>query len=618
MGKQRGEMVTGLGVSQGRPMLRHAAVVVAAVYLSFAAVTEGEMEDASVMEDVTLVSQMQEMLGEDNGPPAEGERDAFNEIQGFSMRAGATVLKGKSMAACENVCLQEAECRSFSYRLKDEECIWSTASLVFDPDFMFASKSENPAAHKKYRVFAGMSYRTQGWTIVAGLTQGECEAMCSGTEKCRAYSFRARDKLCLLGPKGIAYSMDFNYFEKKGIPYEPFPLLPPGGSYKCTGSLCPPEKEVEAEPEPATNDARLKSLENTAKITEVAADKEMAKAKSQEAADKATMKRDKLKEKAELAELKNKDFSQLSEKEQKLVMADNERLAKEEETLKLDAANAEIEDKAQANGKSVEEFKEHATKQAWTTEQRANAAKERELKEGHKATDLMLENMAAKDAEFKAVHEMMKAKNADADAALEEVRQNAEDAWIDEKEEKKVAKEKKELRVKAAGMNAATEVMLKIDSNKAKGIEKDNEESMTKRSVEAQQKDALTGQERARKMAEGTKQKEKIAKEERAQIQKQMSGLEKQIKAGGEELSEVEAKKYVTLSIAHAKAAKAANATEYQEKVTLRAKNHAEKLQKLNEAELLKVKEKADKKVSMVQQAEQAAAGDSSEAAAKA
>jgi len=607
-------------------MLRHAAVVVAAVYLSFAAVTEGEMEGTSAMEDVTLVSQMKEMLGEANGPPAEGERDAFNEIQGFSLKAGATVLKGKSMAACENVCLQEAECRSFSYRLKDEECIWSTASLVFDPDFMFGSKSENPAAHKKYRVFAGMSYRTQGWTIVAGMTQGECEAMCSGTNKCKAYSYRARDKLCLLGPKGIAYSMDFNYFEKKGIPYEPFPLLPPGGTYKCTGSLCPPEKEAKEEPEPATNDPRLKSMENTVKITEVAADQEMAKAKSMEASDKATMKRDTLKEKAELAELKDKDFSQLSDQEQKLVTADNERLAKEEETLKLDAANAEIEDKARANGKSVEEFKEHATKQAWTTEQRAQSAKDRELKEGHKATEMMLENMAAKDAEFKAIQEMMKAKNADADAALEEVRKNAEDSWINEKEEKKVAKEKKELKVKAAGMNAATEVMLKIDSNRAKGIAKDNDESMNKRSVEAQQKDALTGQERARKMAEGTKQKEKIAKKERAQIQKEMSGMENKIKEGKEEMSEVEAKKYVTLSIAHAKAsqaaneiaAKAANATEYQAKVTMRAKNHGEKLQKLNEAELLKVKEKADKKVAMVQHAEQAAAGDSSEAAAKA
>jgi len=611
-------MVTG-----HRPLLRHAAVVVAAVYISLAVVTEGEMED------VTLVSQMEDYIQEtetERNIPAEGEDDAFNEIQGFSLRAGATVLKGKTLAACENVCLQEAECRSFSYRLKSEECIWSTASLVFDPDFMFAAKTTDPTAQSKYRQFSGMSYRTQGWTIVGGLLRGECEAMCSGTTSCKAYSYRARDKLCLLGPKGIAYSMDFNYFEKKGIPYEPFPLLPPGGSYSCTGSLCPPKKEEAEEAPAATEDPKLKTMEGSVKITESKADAEMAKAKALVAQNSATLKRDKLKEHAELAELKNKDYDVLSEEEKTLIDADNERLAKMEEELKMDAANSEIEDKAKANGKSLEEFKEHSTKQAWTTEQRANAAKERELKQGAKATELMMQNMAANDEEFKAIHEMMKAKDADADAALEEVRKNAEDSFIDEKEEKKVMKEKKELKAKMAGARAANEVLSKLDDTKVQGIEKANDETMTKRSVEANQKDALSGQERARKMAEATKLKERQTKQERATIQKEMAAMEKKIKEGGTEVNEVDAKKYVTLSLAHAKAdqaaqemsAKTANATEYQQKVTLRAKNHAEKLQKLNEAELLKVKEKADKKVATVQYAEQSNAAGSSEVAQKA
>merc|ERR1712093_324359 len=139
------------------------------------------------------------------------------------MRAGATVLKGSSYQDCENACETEKKCRSFSYRVMDNTCIWSTASLTFDPDFMFAAEVEAcrenmksglcEAQEKKYRVFAGMSYRTQGWTIIGGVSKSQCEAMCSKTNDCKAYSARAKDKLCLLGPKGITYSLDFNYYE---------------------------------------------------------------------------------------------------------------------------------------------------------------------------------------------------------------------------------------------------------------------------------------------------------------------------------------------------------------------------------------------------------------------
>jgi hypothetical protein len=102
-------------------------------------------------------------------------------------------------------------CRSFSYKKEDHTCIWSKASLTFDPDFMFAAKTTKVGAKRKYRVFSGMSYRTEGWTIIGGVDRNTCEEMCSANDGCRAYSARSRDNLCLLGPKGITYSESFIY-----------------------------------------------------------------------------------------------------------------------------------------------------------------------------------------------------------------------------------------------------------------------------------------------------------------------------------------------------------------------------------------------------------------------
>jgi len=575
-------------------MPRHAAAAVTLVYVVLAMVSEASMEDVTEQtgEDALLLTS------------AEGENDAFTEIEGFAMRSGATVLPGETQAGCENKCLSESECRSFSYRLKDSTCIWSTSSLTFDPDFMFGSKTEDPTARKQYREFEGMSYRTQGWTIVHGVDTGPCAAMCTATAACKAYSSRTRDKLCLLGPKGITYSMDFNYFEKKGIPYEPFPLLPPGGAYKCTGSLCPPEQDESAEAPAATEDPQVQAMEGTVKVKVSVADKAMAKAESDEAAGKAEIQKDKLETSEAAEKLRAANALKLGDEEQTLIAANNERLAKEEETLKLDFANAAVQGEASQLKHRAEAERERATKDAWTTKKRAELASERELKDGQRQTSLMLENIAAENVQFQAVHKMIKSKQAEADAHLEDMKKDAEDSWIEEKEEKKVAKEHKELKQKQAGSGAALEVVQKLAQKRMDTVGSENAETMMKMTAEANQKSAVTDQANAREMALATTEREKVTKQQQNQIKKEMEALQAQAKDAQRELTEVEAKKFVTLSLAHAEAEqagnemkyKASNATEYQTKLGIKAQAHAENLQKLNEAELIKVKEVSDKK----------------------
>merc|ERR1711871_1702003 len=605
MGSREMEARTPLHPMQRR--LRLLMVWTIAVYLAFACVAEGAMED------ITEADAAQVFASERSSPAAEGDDDAFNEIEGFAMRAGATVLPGTEFAACENICLQEESCRSFSYRLHDKQCIWSTASLVFDPDFMFAAKTSDPTASKKYRKFEGMSYRTQGWTIIGGVDRAGCESMCTNAAGCKAYSSRARDNLCLLGPKGITYSQDFSYYEKAGIPYEPFPLLPPGGSYSCTGSLCPPPSDGDNAAPPATEDPKLEAMEGNVKSKLSKADHAMAKAESDEARSKAEVAKDKVATKESIQKLREKDETQLSDEEREIIQKDNQRLAQEEETLKLNFANEEIQEKMGQNGKSEAEMRESATKNAWTTEQRAQIAAERELKDGHRQTNLMMEQMAANNEEFQAVHRMMAAKEAQADAELASVKSKAQDDWIEEKEEKKLAKEHKELSSKSSAAGAANEVVQKLSAHRADMVGQESAEHVAKLSVEAKNKDAVNDQERAKKMSEKTAEMEKETKQEQAGIHAEMADLEKAGKEGGRQMTELEAKKYVTLSLAHEKAKEAAqemkekadNATRTMDLLKLKAQGHAENLQKLNEQELTRIKEKSDKKEITAKEVEQ-------------
>merc|ERR1712072_365842 len=319
--------------------------------------------------------------------PAEGSDNAFSEIAGFSLRTGATVLKNKSKPACENLCLKEPKCRSFSYRKNDKLCIWSISSLIFDPDFIFAAKT-SLSKRRAYRKFSGMAVDPQGWTIVGGRTLDACEAMCTPHPGCKAYSYRSRDKLCLLGPKGIVYSDDFNYYERKGLKKLPFPMPPPGG--KCTGSLCalPPKPAGAAAAPNPTNDPALKALEGAVKAREKAAAKDMMKAKIDDANAKAKIAEEEKKASEKIHKLKSKDRSQLTAEERALLDKGDEKLAKQQEIMKLQFADAEMKQKALEASGGAARAKERSTKQAFATSDRAKQAAEREVKEGGSAAEM--------------------------------------------------------------------------------------------------------------------------------------------------------------------------------------------------------------------------------------
>jgi colicin import membrane protein len=255
----------------------------------------------------------------------------------------------------------------------------------------------------------------------------------------------------LLGSNGIQYSEDFNYYEKAGLDKIPFPMLPPGAS-KCTGALCGGDKKPTKKPcDPATESAAVKAMEGAEKARQKQADAEMKAAKADVAKAKATMARDAIKAKEKIAKLRIKDASLLTEAEKKMLAQANEKMAKREETLKLQFASSEIRDKASGAKRAAKRSEERATKEAYGTTERSKRAAERELKAGHKATDMELEKMALNDAEFKAVHEDMKSKNAKADEDLKLLKAKSSVSGLKEQESKEVAQKKAKLKSEGQG-----------------------------------------------------------------------------------------------------------------------------------------------------------------------
>merc|ERR1719502_286773 len=394
------------GMSAGCSRCLHAAVAVVCMTLC---VVEGDTEGAGV------VSRMNQMESE-AGIPAEGFNGAYRPIPGFAMRAGATVIKQATKMQCENKCTSEKDCRSFSYRMSDRTCIWSLSSLSFDPDFMFGVKSSNPNARSKFREFDGMFYRSQGWTIVGGVSPARCRAMCVATKQCKAYSARARDKLCLMGPKGVAYSEDFTYYEKRGIPYVPFPLLPPGAKFSCTGSMCPKQPKAVDDP---TRDPVLGAMEQAAKSAKKTASADEAKALAVKAETAATIVAEKLKTAEEIEKVKAADREKLVKMETKTRLGDIAKLSEAEQKLQRNAADAEAQSQEERAAKKAEAEKERQAKALRAEEKRTAELMKRSLADGDRAQNEIMEKMAAKDKDFKALHEKMKAGHANEQAKLD-------------------------------------------------------------------------------------------------------------------------------------------------------------------------------------------------------
>jgi hypothetical protein len=119
------------------------------------------------------------------------------------------------MGQCKAECNRQPLCKSYSFNAKTNGCLWSSDNLKYDPEFVFALKPTEGDGN--YEEIPGMTYHHKGWLRTTGTTKAGCEDLCNKGNNCRAYSFRARDNMCMLTGKDIGVNMEWDYYERTGV-----------------------------------------------------------------------------------------------------------------------------------------------------------------------------------------------------------------------------------------------------------------------------------------------------------------------------------------------------------------------------------------------------------------
>jgi len=156
-----------------------------------------------------------------------GPKPSYYKIPFFVLKAGSTkVIKAKKASDCEDACTQRKACKSYSFSVIKQDCLWSKFALMFNGDFSFYSKRtgqgkkiSGDSRMSRYRQFFGMMYQDNTWTRYTGPSRAKCQKMCdtasnSENQTCHGYSYRSKDKTCLLSANGLFYDTDYDYYER--------------------------------------------------------------------------------------------------------------------------------------------------------------------------------------------------------------------------------------------------------------------------------------------------------------------------------------------------------------------------------------------------------------------
>merc|ERR1712167_303983 len=101
---------------------------------------------------------------------AGGATASYYKVPFFVLKAGSTkIRKAKTSADCEQACSQRKTCKSFSFSVNKQDCIWSTDALSFNGGFSFFSKrtgtGKKMSGNKRlsrYREFFGLLLTANG------------------------------------------------------------------------------------------------------------------------------------------------------------------------------------------------------------------------------------------------------------------------------------------------------------------------------------------------------------------------------------------------------------------------------------------------------------------------
>merc|ERR1711907_270045 len=122
-------------------------------------------------------------------------KTGYIRIPNFVMKHMGQELNVRGPAACEKECDKHKDCKSYSFRAKDNLCVWSIEAMHYRYDWTFYTKVHEMNAfgkmkhNGKYRKFPGIVYQEPGYAKYKNKSVHQCQTICTKVKKCKASSY---------------------------------------------------------------------------------------------------------------------------------------------------------------------------------------------------------------------------------------------------------------------------------------------------------------------------------------------------------------------------------------------------------------------------------------------
>merc|ERR1712159_587766 len=204
----------------GRAALAHLlfAVLLCTQFARGASSPEGGdllgLTEKKLLEDQLDIPKKKAVPSEDNLLP----EDSYHAFNGFLVEGSKSVVR-KGKPQCEELCNRNVECRSYSFRQRDNTCVISKKSLRYNPSWEFYARGLKPdhtgklIDSNRFHGFPGMF--ADGFETKHDVDKEECRETCEANPRCRSYSFRKHTKSCILSNSGVQYNPEYVYYENE-------------------------------------------------------------------------------------------------------------------------------------------------------------------------------------------------------------------------------------------------------------------------------------------------------------------------------------------------------------------------------------------------------------------
>merc|ERR1711998_320830 len=146
----------------------------------------------------------------------------FHRIRHIEFSYQSREVPAESRMDCEDVCVQDGGCKSFSFRARDNKCLTSPYSLDYSAGWTLNLKAMamSPVGLMKptgqWTKFTGVKFADEGTNSArpTECDEKQCLDSCAAADECGAYSYNAESQECYTGSDNIKFDQDFSYYEK--------------------------------------------------------------------------------------------------------------------------------------------------------------------------------------------------------------------------------------------------------------------------------------------------------------------------------------------------------------------------------------------------------------------